>query len=1183
MHRLKDKIKSAASAIKKFVGKYSSPITKKTSKKSKPRSKLRAAIFFSLKWTILSSGCLFFLLTTLLVISSYIFDETDVNRNLSKLLRDSTGAGINIDYTDFNLAHGITFRDISIYPLDLLHAKNQQPLLTIDELSIKWNIFRALIGQIGITEALIINPKIYLTNQNSVWNFQPILSFMEKTASHSSIQAPTKKDQDNTQNKPTLLISDILPIHPSYILILPFKLLIDNIGFKNFSADIMTIGATTTELLEIKGITATSHLEWLGSTSEIGVKIKTDSSNPFKFSQKIRTKGSQDFKTITDIAINIDQKIALQDLSEFLIKTDLEVLYFKKKNRIIKNLPIKIDILISLLESLDGFKMTRTDINILDVLTLNTKGSLGLLNKKLDEFTTDLDIAAQLNLDKAKGLIKQLDIPINASGKIEVESLLIKGPIIPDLLHSDISNKALPALDLKLVIDNVSTSLLNNKFTIKPITGFLDLTTIPEKDTSSFKVDVNSDIEIKSINIITKQNNNIISTNLKNARNTIAGQFTFPSLVTPFSRIVTEVESIKMQIDNQKPITFPLVSEIYGSMGHDRKKINLDAKVDILDLLELDLDIRCKDGCNNIKANTGLSIPDIERLFTISKPIMYKFVPLPFIPTEIKGKIDFQSKIRATSPNIKETNPAKVLKKTKGKIVTSLAVEGVSLSIPFKDFNLTDFDTQISLSGDLKNQRLKLNQAFKALTAKLDGISTISLKHYAFDTEIFNNNIGSPNLNNLYDKMKTKFESSLFVSEMHLAAILPVPLKGISFETKATQSSLNRIDLEKLQLKIPDLGTRIDITGSTHIKDFLPYAASIETNIELNGVPGTNLTKGINTQGKALVQTQINTDDLKKFNIRGNANFKNFAISMPDTKENAPPKFELKGMNGDLPLTQTINLSSFLANSDTQNQPVPTNSPPPPEASKDAPQIDALDTYFAKAIKSQKTQTNLVGHVDYNSVKDFYPESKTLTIEQVSFANLNLEKLEFDIAIKQGLFSLSQFVMSFIGGKIQGDMNVSFSPLPQDLKLSIHLTRLNTHKLLKNFPKLKAKTGKWDLFSNPYIDANIHINLDLITNDLAGGIDITTIGQEQLKMMLYYMDPEGKNPSITSVRSYLSWGNLSKVTIPIKNGMIGLDIQLSVLAIPMPLPKMTNFPITQLISNIISEDEGEVAESATKI
>jgi hypothetical protein len=249
----------------------------------------------------------------------------------------------------------------------------------------------------------------------------------------------------------------------------------------------------------------------------------------------------------------------------------------------------------------------------------------------------------------------------------------------------------------------------------------------------------------------------------------------------------------------------------------------------------------------------------------------------------------------------------------------------------------------------------------------------------------------------------------------------------------------------------------------------------------------------------------------------------------------------------------------------------------------------AMGKYFDKNNDKIVTKQNVVAIVDYPTIRPFYPDKRPLSIKRLEVANLELSKMEFDVELRQNWFAVNQFMINFLGGKIEGDFQVAFDSaqrdpmkIPRSLRTSMHLTSLDSRKLIERFPNLKGKATSWNLFSNPYLDGAVHLTYDFKSNDMAGGIDITSIGKEQLRMMLYYIDPFEQNPTITDIRGKLAYGEVRKVSIPLKNGEIGLEVDLRVV-VPVPTPKLTRFPISQIIQNFkeqAAKDEGPAAGAA---
>ena len=387
------------------------------------------------------------------------------------------------------------------------------------------------------------------------------------------------------------------------------------------------------------------------------------------------------------------------------------------------------------------------------------------------------------------------------------------------------------------------------------------------------------------------------------------------------------------------------------------------------------------------------------------------------------------------------------------------------------------------------------------------------------------------------------------------------------------------MQLKKLALKIPDFGAAINLKADTHLNDaFMPTFLDLSSEATIKHSGGEGIASGIETSGSMKLTSKISSSDMNVFDINGKTEFDSFSLKVPNANGKKGALLLVESVDGGIGLNQRVDISPYRQKSGEKKLKGEDKKDP---LSK-VPAIEAIDKYFSKTNENLSKGTNLVGHVDYLAVKSFYPEHKTLTIKKISAANLDFENLEFDIDVKQNWFSLSQYSIDFLGGKIQGAMRLAFSPMPKELKLSVHLTRLNTTELLTNIPHLKEKAASWDLFSDPYIDSNVQLHYDIKNSQISGGVDITNIGKEQLKMMLYYLDPEEKNPSLDSIKLALNFGDVSHVTIPIRDGFLGLDVGVTVLAVPVPLPKLENFPIAQLLSNFQSSSHKPLKKEKPK-
>ena len=82
-------------------------------------------------------------------------------------------------------------------------------------------------------------------------------------------------------------------------------------------------------------------------------------------------------------------------------------------------------------------------------------------------------------------------------------------------------------------------------------------------------------------------------------------------------------------------------------------------------------------------------------------------------------------------------------------------------------------------------------------------------------------------------------------------------------------------------------------------------------------------------------------------------------------------------------------------------------------------------------------------------------------------------------------------------------------------------------------------------------------------------------------MLLSYIDPSEEDQTINDIRKGLYLGEVRQVSIPIKNGEIGLDVDIRALSVPIPTPKLSRFPISQLLNNAMQKAEKQSPEKGS--
>ncbi len=1181
---------------------------------------------------------------TLFVVSR-CFDGKDVNGALEKIVRENTGADLSIEHTDLSFFTGITFSGLTLYPDDKARAAQKKPLLNIRTVNLHWDFLRALIFNFRLKSAEFVDPAINLEQSaDGRWNFTPILDYL---AQHGETNAPEPEanapapDADDAMK-----ISTLLPVHPSAILIMPFKLALENIGFSNLSINLSQdhLGPdkkVTKSFVQTSGLSTKASLFWFGTESHFNFKIYSLEDKPFRL---IVQQNSTDPEPL-DATVFLDNEVSLDNFESFKLKIKADLKTVKGKNLKLSNLPILADIEVGLLNSLDGVNLKKATLDILHIVKSETSGKLSLADQRLDQFEIDLAQNSTIDLDAANKIVAQLGIPLNLAGQINLQNLSIAGPLKPKKIDENLAYGTIPRLSMNLSFDRLASDIKDQNISLHPTSGNVKLSVNTTPGENGVQVDLGSTVQSDGASVRHMVDGNAAKVDIFKLNHSLSARVSYPDMVVPFVRLGLDIAKITAQVADKPPISMPFTWELFASASKNQQNISLDSKLELEDLLDFNIDLRCSVRCNRIKLNQSLQLEDFAKLFAFAQPVLSKVAPLDFIPKSLTGKLSLQTQIKGQSKNIQETKIEKIINDTTGKVDISLSLEKFGIVLPFKNIRLSNFATRLNLGGSFTEQFLEMKNDFDELALNLDDKKdkpkVAQIKHLSFSNKISNTLDLTKGLDKIKDHIETSLQSNLYIGQVSMKGILPQPINSAGLALDVKQSNVRQIELRKIELKAPDFGAQLAVSGYTQLsKVFFPESLKVQTTatIEHSGSQGVH--GGIKTSGSMVLESKVQTDNMKTFSIQGKSSFEQFNVTVNDPKGGKAPLLVVEQVNGDFPLSQDIDISPYIdltkfakgpdakvagaglpekpASSDktlaakgqvgspkvddaktpsdgksgasapagkseiangkgagaavaAKDTPKKDEISDPGKATKapksEVPEISVIDKYYQNTQSSVSQNTNLVGHADFLTVKGFYPDKRTLSIKRVSVANLDLNDLEFDIDVKQNWFSLSQFTIGFLQGKIQGDIKLAFSPMPDKFQMSVHLTKLNTTKLLENFPNLKNKTQSWDLFSDPYLDMNVHIDFDIRNNDLAGGIDITRIGKEQLKMMLFYLDPEEKNPSLAYIRTALAFGDISGVTIPIKSGFIGLDVGVTVLAVPIPLPKLDRFPVAQLIAN----------------
>jgi hypothetical protein len=598
----------------------------------------------------------------------------------------------------------------------------------------------------------------------------------------------------------------------------------------------------------------------------------------------------------------------------------------------------------------------------------------------------------------------------------------------------------------------------------------------------------------------------------------------------------------------------------------------------------------------------------------------------------LAGALDLQVAIQGRNPPQNAQDIDRFLAEGEVDFTTHLALSRVALALPMQSLDLKGVALRLDADGNTLEQHLSVETKAQAVRVEMSGGKKESptapaeqmppgssqppprqmfASGFSASLDGVNTFAERPKLAELIAKMRTEVSVRAGVATLEKDGVAVAGGSAARISVDIAQEGLQRFELRKLEGNLPEIGLGVSVQGTTSLdQDQKPRDFVLDTKVSLARAEALHVVPGLATQGGLSAALRVASGDMKKVEVTGHLDFDRFGLWLAGPNGTSEPKFVLEDMNGTVPIVQSLSvpLDQFLRDHSrpTPNHPAslaiakssPTgsgdlskdqaNSQPkqPDDYRRDV--AEQAGRYLQRKAQTQSQMASKAPNVDYGSVKPFYPNRKPLTIKRVIAANIEMLAITLDMEWREDMVGMNEFVIGVLGGQLQGNVQISLAndverimakpkevaSFVRKIYTNIQATRLDTRKILDRLPGASGGgDAKLSLFSDPYIDATIHYLWNLESRDLGGSIDITTIGKEQVRMLLSYIDPSKEDPTINDIRKGLYLGEVRQVSIPIKNGEIGLDVDIRALSVPIPTPKLSRFPISQLIDNAVRKGD----------
>ena len=1104
------------------------------------------------------------LLTVVLIssLSIYLSDQR-VQNLIEQKIAEQTGGVIKIGRTDFSLARGLELSEIAFTPLD-----QPTPLLELTRLSVKYNIWKMFIGRLQVNAIKMLSPTITLREENGIWNFQSIIDYRSK-------HYPAAKEVKPVEPNSELVLSKLLPINPRQIF-MPLSISLSSIGVDNLTASVERYSdKVIQERLSLRGPSLNVDAKWKHRQGTVVVDLGAHGDSPI-VAEKTEFVGGD---SANSLSATVAARVKLQLIDFFNIKLLAEVdsIVADKNGSPTPTISGEVKVDLALREDLSGVKISQADFNFGKILKSSLSGSVDFPNDNLDVIRLGLKEKLHLDFAAIGELAKPMMPGLAMSGAIRLDTLGVDGILDLKSLKEG-KPLILPYITGAIHLENIEASDEAMGFLLLPANGVIGLSAGPNMSGNGSQIETTANINLMGLHVKQKTKKGEISVAIDNLFTGFTARALYPEISLPIFKLNVEAEHVIAGGAGLNSVDAPLYISINGDLQSKFQRASVTAAVELKDLFDASFMAECQDECSKIRSNAKVRVDELATLYSVALPILSK-IGSNAVPRSLSGSIDFQAAARGKIPQPQSATLAQILESGDVKYDAELALSKFSAQIPLNNLDIENYEARMRLGGNLKQQKLTILQTLQKLGITLPAekraapVRAITIERMNWDTEIKNEFSGPIQVSNPMGNSTAGLTNRLFIGKTTLDGILPRPINGLEWSTVAQMTELQRLTLQKFAFGLPDMGVSLSASGEVGLsKGLKPADFKAVVGLTVNPTSEDAVPGGVKMNGRVAFEAQAESKNMDLIDLAGKVEFDHFSVTVPGVEEKQPPRVTIENINGQVPFARNLSLK--------QLQEKDTTAPIVSVVNKNFAAV--AEEYFSRNEDSVMKKANAMAIMDFGTVRPHFSDRRPLSIDRVEVANLELSKIEMDVEITQNWLALNQLVIGFLGGKIHGSTHLAFDTKPRALKTALHMTRLDTHKLVEKFPRLLRKASTGAFGGNPFIDAVLHMDYDFISNDMAGGLEIASIGKEQLKMILYFIDPEEENATIGDIRKALNFGEVRQVSVPIKNGQIGLDVDVRILAAPIPVPKLSRFPLAQVVKNMSAKSQDITDEVAEK-
>ncbi len=386
---------------------------------------------------------------------------------------------------------------------------------------------------------------------------------------------------------------------------------------------------------------------------------------------------------------------------------------------------------------------------------------------------------------------------------------------------------------------------------------------------------------------------------------------------------------------------------------------------------------------------------------------------------------------------------------------------------------------------------------------------------------------------------QTQLTTGLHIDRIGLPNTLPIQeLTDTALQLNVTSPDLDEVHLDPLHVTSQgvDLSTKAVLVG---LREFLSSSSTplgtklaklfvkLDTQLGINLEPFQQAlqTYGVSGRGNAQIAMHVHKGEQGNLNTSISIDAEKLSVAQEGAK--------LKDMNGGPHIRKTLRWKNNGLNTPSQQRFLPSD------------RIAQLKMLSGKG--------------------------QRISIDEFTLGPLTIQSLSTHIAFQQQVLRIQNLAMNLLGGGIGGNMAIAIEH-PLRLSADFEIANLDINELMT---KKNQISGDSKISATLALDARLQDETGAIDlSRLSGQVNITHIGKEALDRLLVFLDPEGRNPTLSNARAQLNLANPSQVNMEIARGQLNLVITFQGSLIPtftlnrVPIAKMKDIEtLTAAIPN----------------